>query len=923
MYIGLFTLTCLSSVFAFTSPWISPDWSNNEPVFSPGSLFWMTEQYKECPIIYRSIIDIEEKNINMSGFRIAFTDFAYIFLNGRQVAGHSKSKDDPEIKYFDFDLTSSFKQGKNVLVISTGPDGFALEGIIKFNDGKTKRVTSEEVNMWKVQKLPPLTMLELEPFMIPDFDDSKWFSIKKTDQKSLNLTSDELDKICSKLFSESIEKLDKDAEWRLSMLKEKGFAIIDWEAHGWAGAERLPAWVLDATQKALDDKSHSKHEAAEALTRFVFLSDFATNLQNNIKGLKILNASTDEIEALVKVNSSLIKVLTDMERHIKDMNYTQAKNLALEFETESQKLMPKRIINNLCRCLDNKFGWFDNNTLLDNNITNWGLYFDSPVTNFASPLSPAGLVSSKTNEVVIKGWNNLKPIKVYNKPQRLGPICLWAVLNSKIKVMKPSDEGVVYDRSRDGKLSENWMLLVHDLSAGGGLPIQIVFLHSPTKVIFKSLENDTNEVRIIFEKENSQFFILRPLKEWRGMLYQAGVLKSDPIDEANAKPYIDQCRLWSKALLNYPVTFSESFAKEGDFIKCVDIYNYWELKDEWGTKPVKIAPLPPLASYGLMMEYPGLEIISEAKVIGSLNVWGDLIAAMDQDYIIYKIPIEPIKRFGGFTSFCFGGSDIGEPGSITEIETIKHTGSNSFRPQHNQTGERAMRTLQWCWERGIQNVFNTDEKWVPDVCEHFRILAEKCKDYPEDAVAYDLLNEPETREPEPYNALMRKITAEIRKVDEKHLIYIEAFPPWGPGAEPFPKAAFENLKPTGDKLTCYSFHDYEYRLPERWPNKEQDIRDILNRWIPAFKFSIDNRCPIHLGEFGGFEQTDQSVFDNPCALTMMMDYLNIFDQFGWHWHYYSNRGTVQVRKDGSLQDSYVQEAHRRYFARGTFNINKR
>jgi hypothetical protein len=55
---------------------------------------------------------------------------------------------------------------------------------------------------------------------------------------------------------------------------------------------------------------------------------------------------------------------------------------------------------------------------------------------------------------------------------------------------------------------------------------------------------------------------------------------------------------------------------------------------------------------------------------------------------------------------------------------------------------------------------------------------------------------------------------------------------------------------------------------------------------------------------------------------MMMDYLRIFDQFGWHWHYYSNRGTTRVRKDGSLQESYIQKATRRYFAGGTFNVHR-
>jgi hypothetical protein len=54
----------------------------------------------------------------------------------------------------------------------------------------------------------------------------------------------------------------------------------------------------------------------------------------------------------------------------------------------------------------------------------------------------------------------------------------------------------------------------------------------------------------------------------------------------------------------------------------------------------------------------------------------------------------------------------------------------------------------------------------------------------------------------------------------------------------------------------------------------------------------------------------------------MMDYLRVFDQFGWHWHYYidpflTDRNLLRPRRDGSLEESYVHEAVRRYFDRGT------
>lgn len=929
MWTNILAITCLGTL-AFSSAnsanWIAPNWGENEPQYPPGSLFWKTNEYPRCPVVYRMVLDVDDKPLTGAMFRVNALDYAYVFLNSQQIAGYAKKDDESNHISLDVQLDYALKPGKNVIIISVKSDGFSLTGYVKYNDENIQRFSSDMQN-WKAQKLPPLTMLEFEPFMKPDFDDKDWFSVKEKDEKPLAISDSQMGEISQHLTQERSKKLDEDAKWRLNMLKNKGIAIVDWEAYVWAGSERLPNWIKDSAKEALNKESETGwlHNVAEALTSYAYISDMATNFENHVVGLKVLDAENEEIEVFRKSADSLHNILDNMKQKIIDGKYDQASETALEGKKAIDEVRSKFLINDLNSCLENKFGWFDNNTILGNDISDWGLQINSPVSIFASPLSPAAYVTVENDNLIIQGWDALKPIKVYNKPANLGPICLWVVQEGKVKNLKPGEGGLVYDRKINGDLSENWAVLIHDLASGGDLPIEFVFLNHPEKIIFKPGENGTNEVIISFNKPGAKLFILRPLKEWRGLLQQAKEFKNDPVNENSSSQYISQFRLWSKALLNYPVTFSEVFKKDPQnqfSIICSDVYNYWELKDEWNTEPLKLAPLSPLATYGLMMNHPGLEVISKTQNLGSRGVWGDHIGAVDQDYIIYRVPIGSIKRFGGFTSYCFGGTDIGEAGSITEIETIKRTGSNTFRPQHNQTGDRAMRTLQWCWERGVQNVFNTDEKWVSDVVEHFRILAQKCKDYPPDAMAYDLLNEPETRFPKDYNPLMRKITAAIREFDKTHLIYVEVFPPWAPLASPFPQAAFDNLEPTGDELTCYSFHDYEYRLPARWPNEENDIRSLLNRWIPAFKYGIDHRQPIHLGEFGGFEQTEESVYDNRCAFTMMMDHFKIFDQFGWHWHYYANRGTVRVRRDGSLQDSYVQEAHRQYFAKGRFNANR-
>ncbi|MCS6860075.1 MAG: glycoside hydrolase family 5 protein [Abditibacteriales bacterium] len=912
----LLTMRC-----AFAAPWVAVDWRGTEPHFPPGSLFWRTNEFRRCPVVYRTVLDVASKPTAAAGFRVQAKQYLYVFINGRQVAA-ATGKESATVRT-DVEVTHLLKPGRNVLLVSAPADGFSLDGGIFYRDGATTRFGSEPPR-WKAQKFPPLTVLEDEPCMKPEFEDAQWFAVRVADGEPLTVSDDELRAACERLALERLQRWDEEARWRLQMLASKGIAVVDWEAHGWAGAGRLPNWVGSLARQALSQSPPpgALHQVAEALTRYVRLNDEATNLQNHVVGLKALNAPAQDCQKAV---SALLPLLRQMQQALLTHQFEQSLSLAAQSEAIVAAVRKGRVLNPLCSCLDNKFGWFDTTLLLENDIAQWGLRFGSQVSVFASPLSPAALVTVHGNELVIRGWDELKPLRVYNQPPHVGPVGLWAVIGGKVVNLQPAPDGTVYDRARHGRLSENWVLLVSDLSRGGHLPIQMVFLRSPTAIVFKSGPSGTSAVTVRFDQPEVQLFLLRPLKEWRGLLGQARAMTQTPLRESEVQRYVQPCRLWSRALLHYPVTFSEAFVRDPNdrwAIRVADVYNYWELQDEWGTQPLRLAPLPPLATYGLMRNYPGLHVLSPVETLGSRGVWGDEMAAVNQNYVVYRVPLDPLKRFGGFTAYCFGPTDIGEPGSATELDLIKRTGANTFRPQHNQSGERALKTARWAWERGLQNVFNTDEKWLPDVVEHYRTLAEQCKDFPPDAIAYDLLNEPETREPRAYNALIRKITNAIRAVDKTHLIYVEAMPPWGPGAQPFPQGAFETLEPTGDPLTVYSFHDYEYRLPPRWPNEQSDIRSLLSRWIPAFRFSIDHRAPIHLGEFGGFEQTQQSVYDNPCTITLLMDYFKVFDQFGWHFHYYSNRGIVRVRADGSVQESYVQAAYRRYFARGTFNVNR-
>ncbi len=954
-------LVAIAAVSAAT-PTISPDWQGRAPSFPPGSLFWRTNEFITSPMLYRTVLTTPNKPLAFAIVRVQTRRYAYAFVTrftrfsdldpfGQCIARVEAPKGNPDAEVtLIVDLTPHLLQGQQTaLVISAPETGFRLDGALAFQDGSVQWLGSEP-QRWRAQKFPPLTVLEFEPCLRPDFDDRSWFPVRTVSGSTVSPPSQllaELRFLAAQAKRERLQGEVNDARWQLPLLRDKGIVLVDDEAFGWGGAERLPEWVrhladrllslLPATVTAENEaQTEAVVAATEVLSLFVWGQDEASNLENHAvlwQALKDAQRATVCEREAQTFRSALAKVekilrqwlaapakpaLKDASDLVQQLHSLRQRALALR----SKPIWTAPVINDLNSVLENKFGWFDTTALLDNDIARWGLKIATPAEVFASPLSPAALVTVKGTEFTLSGWDTLPLGRVYNKPANPAPVCLWVVIDGKVQSLRPQADGTVYDRMQHGRLSENWVLLVPDLSRGGGLPVQLVFRQAPRRIAFRSNEKGiVRDVTILFDKPNTHLFVLKPLKEWRGLLRQARVMTASPLDERENEPYLRQCRLWSRTVLSYPITFSEAFVRDPNnrhALIVADVYNFWEFRDEWNTPPLKLASLPPLASYARLMGQP-LQVLSEAQVVGSWGNWGDHIAAVGREVIVYRIPFHPINRFGGFTAFCFGPTDIGVPGNLTELDLIKRTGANSFRPQHNRTDEAAMQLVRWCLERGLQCVFNTDEKWVPDIVEHYRTLAQKCKDLPPDAVAYDLLNEPETRDPRAYNALLRRITNAIREVDKTHLIYAEVIAPWGPNAQPYPEAAFANLEPTGDPLTVYSFHDYEYRLMHRYPNERVDIRTLLGRWLPVFVWSVKHHVPIHLGEFGAFEQTKEDIYANRCAITMLLDHFRIFDQFGWHFHYYSNRGIVRERRDGSLEESLVQEAFRRYF--GSHRLN--
>jgi hypothetical protein len=498
-----------------------------------------------------------------------------------------------------------------------------------------------------------------------------------------------------------------------------------------------------------------------------------------------------------------------------------------------------------------------------------------------------------------------------------------------------------WDGARGRNLGGNWALVWPDASAAR--PVLLVFEKSPAAIACEA-----GLTRIKYSAAGSRVIAVRP---WAKV--------APPAPEKDPAAIATACAFWSRAALAVPINYMEvtrvlkpgepyeniSIDKvpAGPVLEHTVIYDYLETKDEWGTAPLKLAPLPALCSYAVDRKFRGLVLDQKDKVetLQDGGVLAPYRALKDADRISYSYPVEPYPRFAGFTSWMFAGGDAGVTGNGRECELLAAAGANSFRPQHNWADQppprglfppdekrtRVQITADYCRAAGINYMNNIDQtlgrpreevqqdydKFIRLVYDHYEKIARQLTGRAFWEAAYDLVNEPFDHKHPAYNAAMKELTRRVRAIDRRHLLYIEPCEAWG---------AIQQLaliEPTGDPLTVYSFHDYNFRLfrpTDRWPTPEKDITSLYQMWLPAIKFQIEHGVCMHCGEFGGF---DPSTDDSEAQTLLMNDFFRIFDQFGMHHHYYSGRQIYQRLADGGLRPSNVVRAYRAYFARGDVN----
>ena len=203
-----------------------------------------------------------------------------------------------------------------------------------------------------------------------------------------------------------------------------------------------------------------------------------------------------------------------------------------------------------------------------------------------------------------------------------------------------------------------------------------------------------------------------------------------------------------------------------------------------------------------------------------------------------------------------------------------------------------------------------------DFINFWRQLSAKLNKYPNDMVAYEMMNEAVSDNPEDWNKLINWAISEVRKLEPKRTIIM--------GSVNWQQAGtFPHLKvPEGDKNIILSFHTYtplpfthwrahwtgwaKYEGPVNYPGNVVDTTDLSDyndnavnamrnffgdynkesfvaEFQPAIKKAKELGLPLYCGEFGCYPTTSMEMRQQ-----WYKDIMEVFNENGialchWNW----------------------------------------
>ena len=274
--------------------------------------------------------------------------------------------------------------------------------------------------------------------------------------------------------------------------------------------------------------------------------------------------------------------------------------------------------------------------------------------------------------------------------------------------------------------------------------------------------------------------------------------------------------------------------------------------------------------------------------------------------------------------------------------------------RHDDAFQLMTNCIDWCAEHNLRVIvdlhilrshhFNadvkplwTDKKEQEKFYDFWRDLSKTLKKYPNNLVAYELMNEAVADDPELWNNLVANSVAAIREFEPSRTIVI--------GSNRWQSVGtFDVLKiPKNDPNILLSFHFYEPFLlthwhaswtnlknysgpvhypgtiltqPEfdalptemkepakNWVNKQLDKAWILEQWQKPIKKAKELGLPLYCGEFGIITGPPQ-----PDMLRWYQDMIDLFEENGIgyaNWNYKSGSFGL-IEGDGKRREDFIR-----------------
>jgi len=184
------------------------------------------------------------------------------------------------------------------------------------------------------------------------------------------------------------------------------------------------------------------------------------------------------------------------------------------------------------------------------------------------------------------------------------------------------------------EMSASWIVLLNTEAEERDSPRVIVLSRRPQRIYFDG------EVEILFDQRGFGAV-------WTGRLF--GLRRFAPgetrkwVDDFPDKARRQARRLAAQALA-FPVACDEVFYRADNSIAIVNRFGYRTFSDDWGTKPEKVAPLPPVLSLLRNNGFP-VRVDGEVAPAGVATKYGPL-EFVSGETVAYRLPLPPLDHFG-------------------------------------------------------------------------------------------------------------------------------------------------------------------------------------------------------------------------------------------------------------------------------------